>query len=1486
MRTFGSYEATREIARTAFGQVWLARMIGETEERYAVKVIDCGDLSYVADDEIVSARLAAFLEAAKVQGAAGEGWAGVHQSGRLSDSAYVVMDALPLSLTRLVEGRSAVSGHTLVAVTTGIARALLSVWRTSHRGHGNLKPSNVFFLKPDDLRVSPVAITDPAAPGELSSDKGEVADLHAIGEQIYQLVVHRPFKALGGWPVPPGKEWDRLGKVGAGWRELCSELLDPDLKPGQITLESVAERAAALTPPPKPVLRYVLAAVAVISLVVGGFVAWQRSPLSPLDWNSSLWTEVCDDSEWYALVVRAALTGEEDEALRKYVRYLPVIGSERSTFATDTPDLKDLNPDFARVIRNFLLSSSDSVSEAQWERFGEMYPDVYTKKGSFNRVDIKRAVDELADDKVRPPWMLGDARAISAAIGERVMYPTANFESFRTQSISGSQGEISRASYGTYFARFMQKELQREIESQIELLRGQIGESAGDAVPTPRATEEIRISLDQGMLWQRSDTPMAGRIRALASVGRDASRLQTGWKALQETVGKIEGSPASADAVAASTRRALSEAIASADQAAGLQGVLVAIEHWEKTLQQAASIIAERGQTEIDWVSLRTRPDAELAYAQAAEGNLSEEGVRVWVSALADERYWKITEPRPPFTAEREIEATSRALASIDPDDREWRGVEIAAIEAELRSVQERIRVATELPWIRMNRQTVIAEAGATRGEAERLARETEELIAFMRTSATDQIQRWMSEDVSTLTDIVAIRDGWTITRQAIALRLGEDAGGKPAQLRSALWNARRAILWDESPATGEIREAGWAKRLSDWNAASPATRPTSWDEGAWASAVQAKREAMARTLLRAIDGWDFTMRLDRWSNFDEVRSVEERAWESSESWASSCRSMAADFQRIESLIGLWYAPDERPGDGQETIAQLIGKWTGNDTVADARRAVAIVAANAERLGAVSTSDRARRVTLMSGREDDAWLRFAAWRSLAQSGADSMWPAGLDELREEIRSRSELLSQTVNISQETRRAQVRQEIESSGTRRWSNAILAGGLTDVEGIMGLREQMGVIAGASGLDPRAEINIALYEFVASIRDREEEEAKSMAGALVSRVRSLSPATAAPASLDRSLSALERTLGGGVTRKTLDQVLAENGPGRHRDFTVRSKRGGDDGFSAPDAITYANRQSVTFEFIRVNESESEPTYLSADELSIAQVSALLTIFPGGAAKVGETWSTFREPLGPGDVTVWQPRGRTIEPFAVRDSGWWTSDNVGAAEAFPPGMDPPSPPAPESPVQWIEPETVEAIARTIGCRLPTSAEWRLALERERRERAAASRSAGANLRDPTFAAFTAHVAQLRSRSSVRSLEYPHRGGYDPGDLKGDDAFASATLENDGSIWFEPQTHPSRGVLFRHLIGNVAEFVNDSPGAKGGYGVIGGSALSISPDPERLVRARTDSAFADVGARLAFSLRDLKPPMWAALLQDLGSPVPYLFLDRVAERP
>ncbi|MBX3362806.1 MAG: hypothetical protein KF705_15390 [Phycisphaeraceae bacterium] len=593
-----------------------------------------------------------------------------------------------------------------------------------------------------------------------------------------------------------------------------------------------------------------------------------------------------------------------------------------------------------------------------------------------------------------------------------------------------------------------------------------------------------------------------------------------------------------------------------------------------------------------------------FAYAQAAEGNLSEEGVRVWVSALADERYWKITEPRPPFTAEREIEATSRALASIDPDDREWRGVEIAAIEAELRSVQERIRVATELPWIRMNRQTVIAEAGATRGEAERLARETEELIAFMRTSATDQIQRWMSEDVSTLTDIVAIRDGWTITRQAIALRLGEDAGGKPAQLRSALWNARRAILWDESPATGEIREAGWAKRLSDWNAASPATRPTSWDEGAWASAVQAKREAMARTLLRAIDGWDFTMRLDRWSNFDEVRSVEERAWESSESWASSCRSMAADFQRIESLIGLWYAPDERPGDGQETIAQLIGKWTGNDTVADARRAVAIVAANAERLGAVSTSDRARRVTLMSGREDDAWLRFAAWRSLAQSGADSMWPAGLDELREEIRSRSELLSQTVNISQETRRAQVRQEIESSGTRRWSNAILAGGLSDVEGIMDLREQMGVTAGASGLDPRAEINIALYEFVASIRDREEEEAKAMAGALVSRVRTLSSASALPVPLGRSLGALERTLGGGVTRKTLEQVLAENGPGRHRDFSVRSKRGGEDGFSAPDAITYANRQSVTFEFIRVNESESEPTYLSADELSIAQV------------------------------------------------------------------------------------------------------------------------------------------------------------------------------------------------------------------------------------------------------------------------------------------
>lgn len=1471
MRTFGSYEATREIARTAFGQVWRARSIGEQDERFVVKTIDCGELSFVADDAIVSGRLDAFLDGAKAQGSFGDGWVRVHQSGRLSDSAYVVMDAMPLSIARLVEGRSAISGHVLVAMTTGICSALRSARDGAKRWHGNLKGTNVFFDRDTDLNEAKVVLSDPAASKEIGADKGEVADLHAIGELIYQLVVHRAFKALGGWPVPPGKEWDRLGKVGSGWRELCSELLNPDLKPGQITLEQIAERAVALTPPPRPVLRYVFAAVALVAITVGGLLAWQNRPWKPLEWNQPLWTEVCDNSEWYAMLIEGAIAGDADTAFAEFRGKVLISGSEREGLLALTPDLNEIDSELAEAVRSHLEAyQSKDIDAAAWARFTERYPDVVVEGG------VERAVSDLSKDKSRQPWVIGDARRFTTALGSKVMYQTANFAEFREQSPDGGEDSVSKASYGLYFARFMQLELQARIESQIQSLRERVAAEGGAGVPAPRASDEIRLALERGALWEESSVSTADRLRALAGVGRDASRLQSGWKSVSDAAAQLSGSPGSSDAVVGALLASATRAVSATDSTGGLADVLATIDGWGAALKEAATVVAAHGEREIDWRALPARESLASAYAAAEADTLDGELFGQWVAGLKDDGYWLVTDPRPTFTASGELESAQRVLASIDSIEREVSEAEIGSVEAEISAIRERVARAEALPWIRRNRETVLAEAGATRTDAERAHDSARDLVANITTSAAEQIQRWMAEDPGTLTSVAAIRDKWASTRQALSIRLDPSVGATPSQLRAALRNARRVLLWDEDARTNTPTTDGWAKKLEAWGAAAPETRPVAWDDGAWSNAVQAQRESMARTLIKSLDGWDFGSRLERWSEHDAVQSTEDRVWEEAEAWTLRTTEMASDFARIEMLRDRWYGYEETPADSGDTIRAIMDRWGASQEMSEALRSVAIVASDAQRLRTIPAMARVEAAALAPSASEPAWSRFAAWRALGAGASTAPWPGNASELSTEIAIRTGLRTQAGLMSDVDRKQSISDEIASSGPVRWSVAALRGGASDLSEVMRSREAMGVRADSPGLDPRAAVNIALFDFVEGVRGVEEDAAKSMASAVVSRTRSLLPSTGGSASLEDALGKIDSTLSGGVNRKTLDVILHENGPGKHESFSRRSIRGGDE-YSAPDAITYANKQGFELEFVRVNDSETEPVYLCTEEISIAQAAALLGVYPGSMRRAGRTWYQLEAQSAPGGVITWEVKGSRLVPFAATQSGWWSVDNVGAAEAFPTGMTPPGPPTAETPIQWIEPLMIEGLAGTIGCRLPTSAEWRMALARER---AAGGGSVGANLRDATFSAFTAHVAQLRERSTVRSLEYPHRDSYDPGDLKGAAVSEGATTDNDGSLWFETPSHPNRGRVFRHLVGNVAEFVHDSPDEKSGYGIIGGSAMSASRDFEAVTPAKSQSAFSDVGGRLAFSLRDLQPPMWAALLQNLGDPVPYFFVS------
>ena len=275
MPVFGGYETVRELYRSGLASASTARKTGgDGADRFVVKAYQ--PFAAGADPEHIQQELEAFLDGAKAQQkAVAEGakhWVAVHEVGTVEGGAYFVSDYHPRSVQHLIRGRVKLDGAGLCRIISSVLQGLIEFRRACNRSHGNLKPSNILLTGRKDISRSEAMLTDPAGATALDPKMGNVPDLHAIGELSYQLVLHRPGKAMGGWPAPEAKEWDRLGKNGADWRQLCNRLLNPNLAPGLLTFEDLAGDLKKLRSGGGGAKKLLVGGV-VLALLVGGAVA-------------------------------------------------------------------------------------------------------------------------------------------------------------------------------------------------------------------------------------------------------------------------------------------------------------------------------------------------------------------------------------------------------------------------------------------------------------------------------------------------------------------------------------------------------------------------------------------------------------------------------------------------------------------------------------------------------------------------------------------------------------------------------------------------------------------------------------------------------------------------------------------------------------------------------------------------------------------------------------------------------------------------------------------------------------------------------------------------------------------------------------------------------------------------------------------------------------------------------------------------------------
>jgi len=283
--SFGSFQIGRELAAENGATVYKAQKEGDPKGEYVVKVFS---LERLLSEEHLEAKSeldplfkdigGVFTHRVNLQKQAAETsphFAPILAAGHDARGAWYATRYYARSAQGMLERLVAVEAADIFHIVRSLVRAARHLQQTAGRSHGNLKPANIFIAGSARPRRSRIVLTDPLAGDAKEAARCELADLRAIGELIYQLVLRRKMDFTAGWvmlPLEPSREWTQLfGKKTPGWLALCNRLLDRNLSLDTYSLRQLEADLRKLRPRPPLALA---AAPVVVLVLAGGAAAW------------------------------------------------------------------------------------------------------------------------------------------------------------------------------------------------------------------------------------------------------------------------------------------------------------------------------------------------------------------------------------------------------------------------------------------------------------------------------------------------------------------------------------------------------------------------------------------------------------------------------------------------------------------------------------------------------------------------------------------------------------------------------------------------------------------------------------------------------------------------------------------------------------------------------------------------------------------------------------------------------------------------------------------------------------------------------------------------------------------------------------------------------------------------------------------------------------------------------------------------------------
>ena len=283
MASFGSFETEREVYADPIYTVYSATRTGDPKSEYAIKVfslhrtpLETGSAETLEPllDDIDNSRSDAIRVQAK-GASASKFVAPVLLTGQDERGVWYATKFYARSVNRIISGKVALSRDALHHIIRSIGNGALDLKRACGRSHGDIRPSNVQISKSERLLEAEVVLSDPLPGGEREADRYELSDLQAIGRIILQLITQRAleeneFLVL---PILSSPDWVRVfGKEADTWLAICNRLLDPNLTLQEYSLEQLLADLVALEPKKHFSPKWAIAAVAVVLVLVGGFL--------------------------------------------------------------------------------------------------------------------------------------------------------------------------------------------------------------------------------------------------------------------------------------------------------------------------------------------------------------------------------------------------------------------------------------------------------------------------------------------------------------------------------------------------------------------------------------------------------------------------------------------------------------------------------------------------------------------------------------------------------------------------------------------------------------------------------------------------------------------------------------------------------------------------------------------------------------------------------------------------------------------------------------------------------------------------------------------------------------------------------------------------------------------------------------------------------------------------------------------------------------